>query len=396
MKKSFLFFVCAFLLISKTSFALSDDIYKELTVFSQIIQMVDKHYVEDVDEKKLIDGAIRGMLLSLDPHTVYLSKDVYNDFMSDVENHFGGVGMEVTIKDNYVTVISPLEGTPAYRAGIRAGDKIVKINDISTKGMSLLDAVNMIQGPVGKKVKLTVYHVARGQMREINVKRAQIESQPVRFEDLGDGYAYFRIKSFQEDTAKKLKQAILKFDDEREGKVNGLLLDLRGNPGGLLSEAAEMVDLFVKNGVIVSTKGRDKKQEYIRAKSRGTLKKYPLGILIDGGSASASEIVAGALQDYKRATLYGTQSFGKGSVQTVFALNKGDALKITIARYYTPKNRMIDKKGIEPDYIFDQDKFKKELEKEISEDESKRPKFTFAAYLEYQKQQALEHLKRGK
>lgn len=396
MKKFIILF--SFLFVSVSAFAVSDKIYKELTVFTKVIQMVDQYYVEGVDEEKLIQGALKGMLLSLDPHTVYLPAETYKDFKSDTQGRFGGVGMEVTVKDNYVTVIAPIEDTPAYRSGIRAGDKILKIDGESTKGMSLIDAVDRMRGPIGKRVKLTVYHVAHNKVREVSVKRALIKPDPIKFEDLKEGYGYFRIKTFQDGVAKALKRSIQDFEKAQKankGRVKGLILDMRGNPGGLLNEAVDVVDLFVKKGVIVSTKGRVQEQEYKRAKARGTLKKYPMAVLIDGGSASASEIVAGALQDHKRAKIFGTQSFGKGSVQTVFALDGGDALKITIARYFTPKNRMIDGKGIEPDVVLNQDAFRKSLKKKTKEGDDKASKrFVFSEYLEFQKQTALKALKR--
>ena len=407
MKNKFYFLLFCLVLLPTKSFAVTDKIYKELAAFAKVIQMVDQYYVEEVDEQKLIDGAIRGMLMSLDPHTVYFSEDVYTEFKADTEGHFGGLGMEVTIKDDYLTVISPIPDTPADRAGIRSGDKIVKIDDKSTKGMNLWDAVNLMRGPLGKKVKLTLYQQNHNVLRDVTLKREVIEPDPIAFEDLKDGYGYFRIKSFQEGVAKDLRKSIEDFVKEQDGNVKGILLDVRGNPGGLLTEAVGIVNLFVKSGVIVSTRGVHQDEEVMKANpSDAFAEKYPVALLIDGGSASASEIVAGALQDYKRATLYGTKSYGKGSVQTVFPMDKGDALKVTIARYYTPKNRMIDKKGIDPDVLLDQAAFKKKLEKELgkkiegepADDDNapSTPKFTFSAYLEYQKQQALQGLKNQK
>ncbi len=414
MKKIILALAIWCLFHSTQTFAVTDKIYKELSVFSKIIQIVDQAYVEEVDETKLIDGAIRGMLLSLDPHTVYFSSEIYKDFKSDTEGRFSGLGIEVTIKDDYVTVIAPLADTPAYRAGIRSGDKILKIDDHNTKGMSLADAVTLMRGPVGGRVKLTVYQQPHNTVREITLKREVIQPEGLAFEDLGDGYGYFRIKTFQEGIANDLRAAILDFEKKQNGDVNGLVLDLRGNPGGLLTEAVEMVNLFVKSGVIVSTKGRTRAQEILKADPQKVLdKKYALAVLIDSGSASASEIVAGALQDYKRAKLYGTKSYGKGSVQTIFPLDHGDAVKVTIARYFTPKNRMIDKKGIDPDVLLDQDAFRKTLAKDLDGQSKKKkksksepetadesedgggPKFTFAAYLEFQKQEALRGLKKN-
>ena len=396
MKKTLVsFYVLLLTFAGSSAHAFSDKIYKELETFSKILQIVDKNYVEQPDEKELMAGAIRGMLMTLDPHTVYFPAEIYRDFKSDTEGRFGGVGIEVSMKDGLITVIAPIEGSPAARAGIQTDDKILMINGKITKGMDLGDAVHMMRGPLGRKLTLSVWHKGMKQPRDVELTREVIKVASVISEDLGDNVAYFRITSFQEGTGKSLGQAIEKFKNGHAGKISGIMLDLRDNPGGLLIEAVQVCNLFLDNGVIVSTKGRDKVQEVHRATAVGTLPNYPLIVLINGGSASASEIVAGALQDQNRAKLIGTRSYGKGSVQTVINLDDGDALKMTIAKYYTPNNRMIDGKGINPNIWAGKNEFQKKLQtlKKTIPAESKEE---YEAYREFQKQEALTYIKKMK
>lgn len=356
------------------------------------MDIVDRYYVEKVDEKAMMNGAIKGMLFNLDPHTVYLPAEIYRDFKSDTKGRFGGVGIEVTMQDGFLTVVAPLDGSPAHVAGIKAGDKVLSIDGKSTKHMSLGEAVHLMRGPIGRKVLLTVWRKGSQQPFAVALKRDLIRVESVKVEDLKDGFALFRVTSFQEGTSKSLKQAILKFE-ESHGKLNGLILDFRDNPGGLLTEAVHMSDLFLERGVIVSTKGREKIEDVKKAHEESAWENLPMVVLVNHGTASASEIVAGALQDHNRARVFGTKSYGKGSVQTVINLDNGDAIKVTIARYYTPKNRMIDGKGIEPDVKLDQKAFEKSLS-QLNIKNSSKP--TREDFMMFQRDQALGYLKKLK
>lgn len=408
------FLLLLFCFYTTQSYSLNDKIYKDLEVFSRIIDILDKQYVDSIDDKELIEGAIKGMLLSLDPHTVYLPPDQYKDFQSDTVGKFGGLGIEISLKDDILTVVAPIEDTPAYKAGIQAGDKIIKINDELTKDMNLMDAVKLMRGPRGKKVKLSIWREGLSKPIDYSIVRDIIKVNPVKIEDIGDGFLYAKITNFQQNTAESLKKELKEFSKNKKQNLKGLLLDLRNNPGGLLTEAIKVSDLFLKKGVIVSTRDRDDNHDYDRARSGGDFEDLPVVVMINKGSASASEIVAGALQDNKRAKVLGTESFGKGSVQTVLELGDKSAIKMTIARYYTPKGKSIEGKGIKPDLkIGVKDYFKdypKEDEnndtkskKQASNDnkksskdkgdsqeaEKQRPEFP-----EYQKQKAIEFLKK--
>lgn len=375
------------IVVPRASMALSDKIYKELSTFSKVLDIVDKVYVDEADEKKLIRGAIQGMLQSLDPHTVYLPAEIYKNFNSDTKGRFGGVGIEVTVKDGVLTVISPLKDTPAWNAGIKSGDKIVRINEKSTKNMGLGEAVIEMRGPVGKKINLTIWR--NGKTNQVSLVRELIRIEGVKVQELEPGYSLFHVTSFQEGVGKALRKAIQKEMKKPEG-LKGMVLDLRDDPGGLLDEAVKVSDLFIAKGVIVSTKGRNQAPDVKRAHESGTFTDLPLVVLINGGSASASEIVAGALKDHKRGKLLGTRSFGKGSVQTVINLDNGDAVKITIAHYMTPKDKMIDGKGIDPDVLIDNKAFQKS--KNLTKDQMS--KVTRDEFLEFQNKEALSHLKK--
>ena len=387
------FFVFLFF-IDTQAHALTDKVYKELSTFTKILELVDQYYVDEVKDEELIHGAIKGMLFGLDAHTVYLPAEIYRDFKSDTKGRFGGVGIEVTVQDGFITVVAPIEDSPADKANIKSGDRILSIDGKSAKSMSLGEAVHLMRGPIGKKVILGIWQREQKQANSIALKRELIKVENVKLENLSEGYGYFRITSFQEGTAKNLKNAIENFEKEY-GELKGIMLDLRDNPGGLLSEAVKISDYFLKTGVIVSTKGRTQIQDVKRAHLTGTLPEIPVVVLVNHGSASAAEIVAGALQDHARAKIIGTKSYGKGSVQTVIDLDGGDALKITIAHYLTPKNRMIDGKGIDPDVKVDQKDFKKKMKQDgtkVDEDSE----LTREGYMIFQKQEALKYLKKMK
>ncbi|MBI2083625.1 MAG: S41 family peptidase [Deltaproteobacteria bacterium] len=324
----------------------NEDLYKHLDLFTKVLHFVQINYVEEVSEKDMIYGAIRGMLATLDPHSAFLSPDIYDELKVDTEGKFGGVGIEVTMKDNILTVVSPIEGTPAYEAKIREGDKILKIDEVSTREMTLPDAVKRMRGKRGSKITLTIKRENREPFN-VTLIRNIIRIQSVRSELIEGGYGYLRISSFQEETGKELEKSLKKFKEP----LRGLIIDLRNNPGGLLDQAIEVADRFLKEGTIVSTVSRNEETDKQEAVKAGNEPDYPIVVLINGGTASASEIVAGALQDHKRAVLLGTQTFGKGSVQTIFEVGQGAALKLTVARYFTPSGRSIQAEGIKPDLM---------------------------------------------
>jgi carboxyl-terminal processing protease len=330
--------------------ALSNDTYQELDTFASVLAIVQKNYVEPVTTKKLIDGAISGMLASLDPHSAYLTPDLYRDLEVETRGSFGGLGIEITIKNGALTVVAPIEDTPAYHAGIKAGDQIIKIDDDFTKDMSLTDAVKRMRGPKGSKIKLTLHRTGVPELFTVSLARDVIRIQSVKAKMLPEGYGYIRVTTFQENTGEGVEKAIDDFESKDHGKVKGLVFDLRDNPGGLLNQAVKVSDDFLDGGLIVYTQGREENQQqkYFSHKKKDFVD-YPMVVLVNGGSASASEIVAGALQDQKRAVILGTQTFGKGSVQTILPLDDHSALRLTTARYYTPAGRSIQAVGITPD-----------------------------------------------
>jgi carboxyl-terminal processing protease len=330
--------------------ALSNDTYQELDTFASVLAIVQKNYVEPVTTKKLIDGAISGMLASLDPHSAYLTPDLYRDLEVETRGSFGGLGIEITIKNGALTVVAPIEDTPAYHAGIKAGDQIIKIDDDFTKDMSLTDAVKRMRGPKGSKIKLTLHRNGVPELFTVSLARDVIRIQSVKSKMLPDGYGYIRVTTFQENTGDGVEKAIDEFEAKDHGKIKGLVFDLRDNPGGLLNQAVKVSDDFLDGGLIVYTQGREENQQqkYFSHKKKDWVD-YPMVVIVNGGSASASEIVAGALQDSKRAVILGTQTFGKGSVQTILPLDDHSALRLTTARYYTPAGRSIQAVGITPD-----------------------------------------------
>lgn len=347
--KTKLFFVTGLLLSSTSSWALTDKGYESLHTFSRVLQQVETNYVEPVDDQILVRGAIRGMLDVLDPHSVYMSPPIYKELRMETGGKFAGVGLEVTIKKGWITVVSPIEGSPADRAGIKAGDRIIKIGPKSTREMDLTEAVGLMRGKSGSHVQLTIMREDNKHPFDVSLARKVIQVPSVRAELLSDHIGYVRITSFQERTGSDLADAIHGL--EKSGTLAGLILDMRNNPGGLLDQAVSVSDLFLPSGTIVTTESRRKEVDRRVAAGQGTEPHYPMVVLINGGSASASEIVAGALQDNGRALLMGSQSFGKGSVQTVMELDDGSALKLTIARYFTPSGRSIQALGITPDVL---------------------------------------------
>lgn len=342
--------------------------YESIELFTDVMAIIKKSYVEDVDTKKLIYGAINGMLTSLDPHSSFMPPDTYKDMKIDTKGAFGGLGIEISIKDGFLTVISPIEDTPAFKAGIKPGDQIVKIDDKFTKDININDAVKRMRGLKGTKVTLTIMRDGFDKPKEFPLVRDIIQVRSVRSRLMDGGYAYVRIAQFQEKTDDDLSKALKALSEENKGELKGLVLDMRNDPGGLLDQAVRVSDHFVPEGeMIVYTEGREKDSKMqFTAKKGGKEPNYPIVVLINGGSASASEIVAGALQDHKRAIVMGTQSFGKGSVQTIIPLSDESGLRLTTARYYTPKGRSIQAKGITPDIVVERVELPKESAKKDS------------------------------
>ena len=328
----------------------TSDVYRRLDIFTEVLRQLELNYVDNVDTKKLIDGAIKGMVNSLDPHSAFMTKEEYQELMMDTKGSFTGVGIEITIKEDILTVVSPIEGTPAYEAGIKAGDRIVKIGDSLTKNMSMMDAVKMIRGPKGTKVILTVMREGEDKLLTFTITRDVIPLISVKHYRLDPEIGYARVSNFRSNTVDDLTQALEEL--EKEKPLKGLILDLRNNPGGLLMQAVKVSDLFLESGVIVSTKGKDKAQDLsMPAHKNDTQRGYPIIVLVNGGSASAAEIVAGALQDNKRALVLGTRTFGKGSVQTILPISDGSGLRLTTALYFTPSGKSIQASGITPDIV---------------------------------------------
>ena len=327
--------------------------YETIELFTDVIAIVKKSYVEEVDTKKLIYGAINGMLSSLDPHSSFMPPEMYKEMKIETKGAFGGLGIEISVKDGILTVISPIEDTPAYKAGIKAGDQILKIDEKFTKDLTVMDAVKRMRGVKGTKVTLTIMREGFEKPKEFPLTRDIIQVKSVKFKTLDEGFGYIRIAQFQEKTDDDLAKAFQVLQDSNGGKLSGLVLDLRNDPGGLLDQAVRVADHFLDEGkLIVYTEGREKDSKMRFTARKGSKQpNYPIVVLINSGSASASEIVAGALQDHKRAVIMGTQSFGKGSVQTIIPLSDNSGLRLTTARYFTPSGRSIQAKGISPDIV---------------------------------------------
>jgi carboxyl-terminal processing protease len=322
----------------------------ELRSLTEVFGRIKQDFVEPVSDKTLLENAIRGMLSGLDPHSTYLDAEGYKDLQVGTTGEFGGLGIEVGMEDGFVKVISPIDDTPAQRAGIQAGDLIIRLDSKPVKGMTLHQAVNIMRGKVGTDIVLTVVREGVDKPFEVTITRDTIKVQSVKSRVLEDGYGYIRISQFQSHTGENLAKQISKLREESKGKINGLVLDLRNNPGGVLNAAVEVSDAFLEKGLIVYTQGRVPDSELkFTATPNELIDGAPMVVLVNGGSASASEIVAGALQDHKRAIIMGSQTFGKGSVQTILPLKNNTALKLTTARYYTPSGRSIQASGIKPD-----------------------------------------------
>lgn len=324
-------------------------IYKDIKTFNEVFDLVRKNYVDEVDPRSLIQGAINGMIKTLDPHSAFMNPEMYKELEVETKGHFGGIGIEITLLKDVLTVVSPIEDTPAYHAGIKPGDQIIKIDGKSTKDITIMEAVQKMRGPKDTQVTITIMREKMDKPKDFVLKRAVIQIRSVKAKTFEDNIGYIRIASFHEKTADDLRRA-LKDVTGKLRPIKGLVLDLRNDPGGLLVQAIEVSDIFLKSGVIVSTRGRTKSMESkIQAKDNGNEITCPIVVLVNEGTASAAEIVAGALQDNGRALVAGTQTFGKASVQTIIPLENGSALKLTTARYYTPKGRSIQAEGIKPD-----------------------------------------------
>ncbi len=341
---------------------------EELRAFTDVFARIKSDYVETVDDKKLITEAINGMLTGLDPHSAYLDPDAFKDLQVGTQGEFGGLGIEVGMEDGFVKVVAPIEDTPAFRAGVKSGDLIVKLDDTPVKGMTLNDAVKRMRGKPGSTIKLTISRKGVDKPVVLTLTRAVIKIRSVKYKLIDPGYGYVRITQFQEHSGELLTEALQKLYKENKEPLKGLILDLRNDPGGLLNSAVAVTAAFVKpDSLVVYTDGRTEdakmrltasREHYLRTMQADYLKnlpdgvkKVPMVVLVNGGSASASEIVAGALQDHKRAVIMGTQTFGKGSVQTILPIGNGTAIKLTTARYFTPSGRSIQAKGIEPDIV---------------------------------------------
>ena len=331
----------------------ADDLpLEELRTFAEIFGRIKSDYVEPVDDRQLLESAIRGMLAGLDPHSAYLNDEEYRELQVGTTGEFGGLGIEVGMEDGFVKVIAPIDDTPAERAGMQAGDLIIRIDDKPVKGMSLNDAVKLMRGKPGSEISLTLLREGTEKPFKVELVRDIIQVASVKSRMLQPGYGYVRIAHFQSRTTEDLLKALSKLEEDNEGQLNGLVLDLRNNPGGVLNSAVGVSDTFLGGGLIVYTKGRvDDSELEFKAGPDDALDGAPLVVLVNSGSASASEIVAGALQDHKRAIIMGGSTFGKGSVQTIVPIDNTSALKLTTARYYTPSGRSIQAHGIEPDII---------------------------------------------
>jgi carboxyl-terminal processing protease len=346
------------LLNGSAAIAAGSDTYRKLNLFGDIFERIRSDYVEPPNDVKLIESAVNGMLQSLDPHSSYMDKKAFDEMRQQTRGEFGGLGIEVTMEDGVVKVVAPIDDSPAAKAGILAGDLITHIDDDAVQGLSLNQAVEKMRGAINSPVRLKVLRALSKKVEEINIVRDRIVVRAVRWRKEGDDVAYIRVSTFSEKTFEGLKTGIETTVKELGGidKVKGFIIDMRNNPGGLLDQAISVSDAFLERGEIVSTRGRDPADtQRVTAKPGDLTKGKPIVVLINGGSASASEIVAGALQDHKRATIIGTRSFGKGSVQTVIPLRENGAVRLTTARYYTPSGRSIQAKGIEPDIKIEQD-----------------------------------------
>lgn len=333
--------------------ATSRDIYRQLDLLAHVFEKVRTNYVDEVSETKLIESAISGLLTSLDPHSSYMPPESYDNMREQTKGEFGGLGIEVTMENGVVKVVSPIEDTPADRAGLESGDLIIQIDGEDVQGLTLNDAVEKMRGPINTKIRLKIFREEEKRTFDVTIVRDKIKIRSVRWELKDDGIGYIRVSTFNEQVEELLPKAVKELTEKNENKqLTGIVLDLRNNPGGLLTQAIYLSDAFLDKGEIVSTQGRIEGQNSRSYAKEGDIAKgAPVAVLINGGSASASEIVAGALQDHKRAVIMGTKSFGKGSVQTIIGLPGGAGMRLTTALYYTPSGRSIQAKGIDPDII---------------------------------------------
>ena len=347
MKKIFISFLFYYIFLQGVNSA-ENDIYKKIDLFGEVLEKINKEYVDEINQSESMDSAINGLLQSLDPYSAYMSPDIYNEMQTETSGEFGGLGIEVGMESGVVKVISPIDDTPASKAGIKAGDYIVKIDDIQVQGKSLTEAVEIMRGPVGSEIKLTIRRVGEKKALTFKIVREIIQIQSVKTDLIEKNIGYIRLTSFNENSGAQIKKKIKDFESDKI--INAYILDLRNNPGGLLSQAIKITDFFLDNGEIVSTKSR-KLSENRRwfAKNGDLINGKTLIVLINYGSASASEIVAGALKDHKRAILLGESSYGKGSVQSIIPLKNNGAIRLTVAKYYLPSGKSISEVGVSPD-----------------------------------------------
>ena len=342
------FFVLVFLFIFQKSFSDNSEIYKKIDLFGEVLEKINDEYVDEIDQSQSMDAAINGLLQSLDPYSAYMTPESFESMQTETSGEFGGLGIEVGMEAGVVKVISPIDNTPASKAGLKAGDYIVKINDTQVQGKSLTEAVELMRGPVGSSIEITVRRRGEKKALIFNITREIIEVQSVKFELLENNIGYIRLTSFNENSSSQVKEKIEKLNNNK--KLKGYILDLRNNPGGLLSQAIKISDFFLDNGEIVSTKSRQpsENRKWFAKKGDLTDGKTVL-VLINYGSASAAEIVAGALKDHKRAIIVGENSYGKGSVQSIIPLKNRGAIRLTIAKYYLPSGKSISEVGVTPD-----------------------------------------------
>lgn len=350
--------------------------FEQLELFNKVMHLVETQYYRPVNTEKLIEGALKGMMETLDPHSAFLSKDFFEKMQNDTAGEFGGLGLEVTQKDGIIYIVTPIDDTPAYRAGIKSKDKIVEINHEPIVGMTLDQVIEKMRGKIGEKIQLGIFREGAEGLKHYSLKRELIKVKPVKAELIQDKFAYIRLTQFQKRSAESIEDSLRSMKKKiKDAPFAGIVLDLRSNPGGLLDQAVDVSSLFLKEGIVVTTEARDPQNKDIRYVKKIGYKdlKTPMVVLINGASASASEIVAGALQDYGRAIIMGSLSFGKGSVQTVAQLDKSTGVKLTIAQYMTPKNRKIQAIGIEPDVKIEEIS-QSDFEKGLKEDRYIREK----------------------
>ena len=351
---NFLTFILILFLFNQKVISSENEIYEKIDVFGEVLEKINKEYVDEINQSDSMDSAINGLLQSLDPYSGYMSPEIFNEMQTETSGEFGGLGIEVTMESGVVKVISPIDDTPASKAGIKAGDYIVKINDTQVQGKSLSEAVELMRGPVGSSIELTIRRRGEKKALTFSVTREIIQIKSVKAELLEKNIGYIRLTSFNENSAGQIKKEINKF--EKNKNLKSYILDLRNNPGGLLSQAIKISDFFLDNGEIVSTKSRQQSENRKWFAKKGDLTKgKTILVLINYGSASASEIVAGALKDHKRAILIGENSYGKGSVQSIIPLKNKGAIRLTVAKYYLPSGKSISEVGVSPDIEIDEE-----------------------------------------